>query len=253
MNDRPSGGWSDEPQRMILAAGISVFLSRRHRFGTDTVLLSRFAQPRAQDRCVELGAGCGAATLLWFAEGEPAPARVVCVELDGEACGLLGRGVSENGLAGRITALRADLRCLAKEPDLPAGGFDLVICNPPYFACGEGIEPEDPARRAARQEATATIGEVTAAAARLLRFRGRFCCCWKPQRLPDLFEAMRAVRLEPKRLRPVCTRAGEPPELLLVEAVLGGGKQLNWLPALVLLGPDGEPGEEYRAIYRMEE
>ena len=54
MNDRPSGGWSDEPQRMILAAGISVFLSRRHRFGTDTVLLSRFAQPRAQDRCVEL-------------------------------------------------------------------------------------------------------------------------------------------------------------------------------------------------------
>ena len=97
-----------------------------------------------------------------------------------------------------------------------------------------------------------TIGEVCACASRLLRQGGRFCCCWRPERLPDLFAALRENSLEPKRLRTAAVREGLPTFLTLVEAVRGGGKELCWMPPLLLNGPDGRPSTEYRTIYRME-
>ncbi|HWP52309.1 MAG TPA: methyltransferase, partial [Clostridia bacterium] len=125
--------------------------------------------------------------------------------------------------------------------------FDLVVCNPPYFKMGHG----GGARQTARQETVLDIFDVCAAAGRSLRYGGRFCVSFKPQRLPDLFQAMRAARLEPKRIRPVLAQPGKPPHLFLVEARRGGNRQLDWLPALCLKNSDNTPSTEYCEIYRM--
>lgn len=230
-----------------LTHGITAAISDEHRFTTDSVLLARFAAPRTTDMAVELCCGCGAVTLLWFGEGEVSPRHVVGVELLPQAVELFSLSVEKNSLSEKIEVVCADLKEYKNVPALVANGFDLVVCNPPYFEAGYGKG----ARQTARQETDVGVADICAAAARALRYGGRFCVCFKPQRLPDLFQALRAVNLEPKRIRPVLVRTGETPHLFLVEARLGGNCQLDWLPALCLENEDGSPSKEYREIYRM--
>lgn len=230
-----------------LTHGITAAISDAHRFTTDSVLLSRFAAPRADDMVAELCCGCGAITLLWFGEGEIPPRHVVGVDLLPEATALFSLSVEKNNLANRIRVVCDDLKDYKNISALAANAFDLVVCNPPYFKAGHG----GGARQTARQETDLDIADVCRAAGRALRYGGRFCVCFKPQRLPDLFEAMRAAGLEPKRIRPVLTQPGTIPHLFLAEARRGGNRQLDWLPELYLQNSDGTPSAEYREIYRM--
>lgn len=236
-----------EHSNIPLTHGITAAISDEHRFTTDSVLLARFSAPSISDVAAEFCCGCGAVTLLWFGEGEISPRKVVGVELMPEAAKLFSLSVEKNQLSEKIEVVCADLKKHKNISQLAANGFDLVVCNPPYFEVGHGKG----ARQTARQETDISISDICAAAARVLRYGGRFCVCFKPQRLPDLFQALRDVNLEPKRIRPVLIRAGKIPHLLLVEARLGGNRQLDWLPALYLKNEDGSPSKEYREIYRM--
>ncbi len=229
-----------------LGNGVEVLVSKQHRFGTDTVLLADFAAPRACDQAVELGAGCGAIPLLWCRDR--APAHITAVELQPEACSLLCRSVARNGLGATIDVVQADLRALSGV--LPAGSFQLAVCNPPYKPAGTGIVNPDPSRRLARHEEECTLAEVVAAAARLLQFGGRFCLCQRPERLCDVLEAFRGAGLEPKRLRFVQQRLSKAPKLFLIEGRRGGKPGgLVTLPTLFLEDTNGSSSEEMEQIY----
>ena len=222
-----------------------VLVTKEHGFGTDTVLLARFAAPRAGERAAELGAGCGAASLLWgLSSGE---VRVDAVELQEEACGLLRRSVAENRLEERLAVHHADLRAL--EGVLDAGRCDLVACNPPYPPAGSGKASDDPARRMARHEETGTLREIAQAAGRLLRFGGRFCLCQRPERLCDVLLALREASLEPKRLRFVQQREGSAPNLFLAEGKKGARPGLQLLPNLIIEDRAGGYTRELEALY----
>lgn len=59
------------------------------------------------------------------------------MEIQEAACAQMARSLAEGNLpAGRFVPLCADLRELHGR--LPAGGFDLVTCNPPYTGPGGG-------------------------------------------------------------------------------------------------------------------
>lgn len=230
-----------------ITTGIEAAISSHHRFTTDSVLLARFSFPEKRERVAEFCCGCGAISLLWFGEGEAPPKSAVGFEIMEEAVELFSLSIEKNKLAEKLKVVKADLKDYKNIPELPCGGFDLVVCNPPYFGVGYG----EGARQTARQETELDIWAVCRAAAYALKFGGRFCACFKPQRLPDLIEAMRQSKIEPKTLRPVLARAGEAPHLVLVEGRLGGKPQLNWQRALILHETDGSFTKEYREIYRM--
>ena len=234
-------------QFMPITNGIEAAVSEVHRFTTDSVLLARFSSPRKNERVAEFCSGCGAIPLMWFGEGETPPKSVCGFEIMEEASELFSLSIEKNGLREKVTAVCADLREYKSIKELPHAGFDLVVCNPPYFEAGFGSGQ----RQTARQEPQLDIYEVCRAAAYALKFGGRFCVCFKPQRLPDLFEAMRQSKIEPKTIRQVVPRKGEQPHLVLVEGKLGAKPQLNWLPELALYDESGEFAEEYREIYRM--
>lgn len=217
-----------------LSPGVFAAVTKRCRFGVDALLLARFSRPKNGGAAADLCSGCGAVPLLWFAEGA-GPAHADAVELLPEAAALIRLGAQKSGLNERLSAVEADLRALGDL--LPAGRYDLVSCNPPYQAQGRGRQSPNPARNLARCEVSCTIEDVCAAAARLLRFGGRFCLCHRPDRLPDLFSAMRRHRIEPKRLRFVQHSAGKAPFLLLAEGRLGGKPGLRTEPVLLLEGP----------------
>ena len=238
-----------------LGAGVHVWVEDTCGFGTDAALLADFSRPphwgtpRDREAVCELGTGCGIIPLLWHrAPRADAAPPVHCVEIQPRAAALARRSVAENGLSGRILVHEADWNRL--QPLLPAGGFDRVVANPPYFAPGSGKQSLSPAARTARHEQPDTLNGLSAAAARLLRNGGRFCLCHRPERLADVALALRAARLEPKRLRPVQQRVDSAPWLLLWEARKDGRPGLSLLPPLILEDAGGRPSPEYQALLR---
>lgn len=213
-----------EFRREELGGGVAVFTSRAHAFGADALLLAEFAAPRASDRAADLGTGCGIIPLFWF-RGENAPQSAVGVDIQPGAVEQLQRAIEASGLNDKLSALHADLRGLKGQ--LPFGAFDLVTCNPPYRRAGAGIQSSSASGRIARHETLCSVEDVCIAAKNLLKFKGRFCCCFPPDRLCDLFEAMRRNSLEPKRLRFVHKSSDAAPWLALVEGVRGAKPSLR--------------------------
>ncbi|WP_066452607.1 tRNA1(Val) (adenine(37)-N6)-methyltransferase [Anaerotruncus rubiinfantis] len=233
-----------------LGERIKLCVTPQHKFGTDAFLLSDFAAPRRKDLACDLGAGCGIVGALWFRDEKTAPRKVCAVEVQEQAVAQMQRSVAVGGLpADRFFPVRADLRDLSGVLD--AGMFDLVTCNPPYKTAGTGILSESESDRIARHETLCEIGDICAAAARLLRFGGRLCLCHRPERLVDVACAMRKAGIEPKRLRMVHQRPGCAPWLLLIEGKRGAKPFLQVEAPLIIEGPGGFSQEVLR-IYQKE-
>ena len=115
--------------------------------GTDTFLLSSLPRLKPGLRVCDLGCGTGLLGLLLLQRQRDL--TVTGVEIQPESANLLERAAGENDLADRLTACRGDLRDIRSL--LPAGGFDLVVCNPPYYPADAGkLSPSPPWRMCAR-------------------------------------------------------------------------------------------------------
>lgn len=233
-----------------LSGGLSIAVNDRHRFGTDAFLLEHFAAVRGIDTVCDLCAGCGIIGLLMLRRERP-PRSVTALEIESDAVALMEAARTENSLAECFLPLAGDLRSVRSL--LPAHGFRLVTCNPPYFSAGSGFLCPEAQRRNARHEneASCTIGEVCAAAAWLLQYGGRFCLCQRPERLADVLEAMRQNGIEPKRLRLVHQRPEKSPWLFLVEGKPGGRPGLVVEPPLIVEDAAGEYSAEMKQIYHL--
>lgn len=230
-------------RREILANGTPVCIAEHHRFGQDALLLAHFCAIRETESACDLGCGCGIIALRWHDRGHRGPC--LAVERSPEAAALARRGVEAAG-AAHITVKNCDLRDTnALRPH--AQTCSLVACNPPYFT--GGIPSPEPARAAARHALCCTVEDVCAAAFLLLRDGGRLCVCQRPERLTDVLCAMRAARIEPKRLRFAAAHGEKAPWLVLVEGKKNRAPGLRVLPTLVTARADGAPSPEMLEIY----
>ncbi len=206
-------------------------------WGTDAWLLAAFVRRRR--RMCELGSGCGVVSLLCAAYKKSSD--VTGLELLPAAADRSNRSAELSGLSGSVRFLCRDIRDVRyTDPDI-GGRFGAVFANPPYIA-HPGRAPADPAADAARHELNGTLADFCSAAARLLDHRGSFYCVFRPDRLPDLFSAMRAARIEPKRLTEVYPDTVSPPSLVLCEGVLGAAPGLQVSPPLFIFRDGPDPG-----------
>jgi tRNA1(Val) A37 N6-methylase TrmN6 len=221
-----------------------------YRFSIDAVLLAHFAVPRPQDQVLDLGAGCGVVSLI-LAHRHPT-ISLTCLELQESLATLIRINIDHNGLGDRIQLLAGDLRHI--KTLVAVGGFDLVVCNPPYYPLGRGQHNPHPEQAAARHELTASLADIVAAASFAVRTKGRLAIIYPAARGAALLSALRAQRLEPKRLQPVYPYPGACATLLLVEAIKGGGEELAVLPPLYIHDrPDGEYTPAVAACYLSQE
>ena len=190
--------------------------------GQDSLVLASFATLRRGDRVCDLG--CGAGALLLLLAARQSTLTLSGVEISPEDSALARKNLTENGLTGEIYT--GDLRQVCKT--LSAGGFSLVISNPPYFKAGSGGDGGD-----ARMEA-ASVTDWCAAAGRLVKNGGRFALVHRPERLAELFTALQGSGLEPKRLQLIQHDTDTPPSAVLVEAVRQGRPGLEVLPTLLM-------------------
>lgn len=182
--------------------------------GGDSLSLGAFATVKPQWRVCDLGTGSGALLLLLARRANEL--SLTGVELHPLAAQTARENLMQNELAGTI--VEGDLRTVP----LPAGSFDLVISNPPYFPTGAGKSGGS-----ARSEEYCTLDELCSAAARLVKNGGRFALCHRPERLTDVLCTLRKYHLEPKRLKLLSHGPGHPPCLILVEALRQGKPGLS--------------------------
>ena len=224
-----------------------VYGNGQHPPGLDSFLLASLPKLKPGLKVCDLGCGTGLLGLLLLQRQRAL--AVTGLDIQPEAVRLGKLAAAENRMEDRLFFRLEDLR----ETALPAGSFDLAVCNPPYFPPSAGPLPKGEARRTARTEETCTLEDVCRAAGRLLRWGGAFCLVHKPERLTDLLCALRGEGLEPKRLRLVSLRPERAPSLLLLEARRGGKPGLAVEKPLILENPDGSPTAELNRIYFREE
>lgn len=203
---------------------------------TDSFALAWFAAPKRGERVCDLGSGTGLLGALLLARD--GSLTLEGVERSVEASALAARTFAENGWAERVTLRCGDLRDVAVLPR--AGSVDYVISNPPYFPSGHGASAPTDARRTAREETDCTLADVCAAAARVLRWGGRFALVHRPERLVDLLCTLRESGLEPKRARFLASAPDAAPSLVLIEARRGGRSGLTIEPPLLVGSPEWE-------------
>ncbi len=212
-------------------------------FGTDAYLLSAFVRPSARARAVDLGSGTGIISLLLLASAKVK--TVTAVEVQESFADLIARNAAINGFSERLFPLRADVRELT--PATLGFEADLVISNPPYMRCDTGRRNQHDEKYIARHEVMGGILDFCLAAGRLLKHGGRFACVFRPDRLSELFYAMRSASLEPKRMTFVHADEESEPSAVLIEAVKGGAPSLRVSPPLLLYQKRGE-GDNARIL-----
>jgi tRNA1(Val) A37 N6-methylase TrmN6 len=209
------------------------------------VLLARFAYvPLKRGAIVDLCTGNGAIPLFLSARTEM---PIIGVELQERLAHMAKRSIDYNGLSHRIDIIQGDVKKMPAQ--LGIEKFDVVTCNPPYFPAHEMSDKNISEHMAiARHELHLTLDESITAASKLLKQGGKAAFVHRAGRLIDIITAMRANRLEPKRVRLVYPKAGKEANTLLIEGIKDGKPDLKILPPLIVYGDDGEYTEEVRAL-----
>jgi len=206
-----------------------------YRFSVDAVLLAHFFTPRPAESILDLGCGCGVIPLI-LAYRWP-NLSLTGLELQPRLAALARRNVADNNLVERINIVEGDLRQIAGL--FTPGQFQRLVCNPPFYRSDGARLNLDPERRLARHEVAADLAEVVAAAGWLLHKGGRVDLVYPAERVAALLVALRGAGLEPKRLQVVHSYSGGPGKLVLVEALKGGGEELEILPPFFIYREQG--------------
>jgi tRNA1Val (adenine37-N6)-methyltransferase len=192
-------------------------------FGMDAVLLSGYASIRRQDKVLDLCTGNGIIPILLAAK--TGAERIVGIEIQRDIADLAKRSVEANDLSDRVNILCADIK--DAEEYYQAGAFDAVTCNPPYMIDNHGIKNPDSPKAIARHEILCTFDDVARVASRMLKPGGRMFLIHRPFRLTEIFETLTKYSLEPKRMKLVYPYVNREPNMVLIEAGLGGRRRLT--------------------------
>ena len=217
----------------------------RFCFGMDAVLLSGFASVREGESCLDLGTGTGIIPLLLSAKTKGR--HFTGLEIQEDSAEMAGRSVRLNGLDEKIDIVCGDIR---KADELfEKSSFDVIMGNPPYMTDLHGLKNPAETKAIARHEVLCSLDEFVNAAARLVRPGGRFYMVHRPFRIPEIFETLKAHRLEPKRMRLVHPFVDREPSMVLIESVRGGKPRMKVEAPLIIYEKKDVYSEEIRRDY----
>lgn len=124
---------------MSFSVSKEVFIPRPE---TELIVEEALNLPVPPEKILDLCTGSGALAVVLAASFPNA--AVIATDLSADALKIARLNAKKNNCASQITFLRGDLfEPLVKE-DIPGGGFDLIVSNPPYIseADRETLPPE---------------------------------------------------------------------------------------------------------------
>lgn len=194
------------------------------KFGTDSVLLAQFANPKPNDKIADFCTGSAIIPILLTARCDNLD--ITGIEINPQAVDLAQRNVLINSLKENIRIFHGDVSNIDFKA-MPKASYDLVVCNPPYTQKGAGIECADEAKNIARFEIRCTLKDIIKNASELLRFGGRFCIVHKPERAAEIIYLCKAFNIEAKQMTLVTANGKTEPSIVLLEGRKNGNTGLR--------------------------
>jgi len=216
-------------------------------FGTDALLLAAFMRKSQNSVALDFGAGTGIISLLCAARDKFK--KIYAVEAQSDFFDIIKRNITLNNYIEKVTAIHKDVRELSFN-DL---GFeaDVIFTNPPYMRADSGKKNDYSFKSIARHEILGNIDDFCISAAKNLKHGGLFYAVYRPERMTELFYAMRAAKIEPKKLCTVHPDMYSPPSLILVEGKKGAAPEIKVTKPLIMYTDSNhrEYTEDFAYIY----
>ena len=214
-------------------------------FGMDAVLLSGFATVKPGEKVLDMGTGTGIIPLLLSAKtkGE----HFTGLEIQDVIADMAARSVNLNHLEEKIKIVNGDIKEASRI--FGAASFDVVTTNPPYMNDAHGLKNPTEVKAISRHEVLCTLEDVVREGAKVLKSGGRMYMVHRPHRLIEIITAMKQYKLEPKRMKMVHPFLDKEANMVLIEAVKGGGSWLKMEAPIVVYKETGVYTDEIWEIY----
>lgn len=208
------------------------------KVGTDGVLFGAWVNYEGAKHILDIGTGTGLLALI--AAQRNTTATIDAVEIDDASAAQAAENAAASPWCDRVRVHRMDVRRMnAGEP------FDLILCNPPYYA-GYSTAADERVGVAKHSEEL-LFPELIVAVARLLSGRGRSAVIIPLNREGELLALAGLVGLKPIRRCVVKYVSHRPAKRVLLELNRVGGATLEEELTIENTGPfDYTP--EYRAL-----
>jgi tRNA1Val (adenine37-N6)-methyltransferase len=208
----------------------------------DAVLLAHFVAIKPGIRIADLGTGSGVIPLLLTTRAEDI--RLIGFEIQPELAQRARRSVQINGLEKQIGIENIDLKSISDK--YPRGGFEVVVCNPPYWSVGQGRTSPQTEVAIARTEMACTLVEAVEAGQWLLNPGGSMA-------LVHLWERRQEVVRVLHRFGMILVEAIKSLEKFKVEfqtqGVMESEMELRKMEPLYLYDLNSEFSPEVKAMY----
>lgn len=215
---------------------------RGYRFSIDSLFLANFVRLRKHERLLDVGTGCGIIPIYLSIMGCSNP--LVGIEIQEGLYNLAIRNRVLNGCSN-VEFIRGDVRFSRF-----LKGFHAVVSNPPYVKENAGRKSPTAERLLARHESLLKMPALLdIASSCLLGKKGRLYIIYPASRLAEVLAEARARALEPRRLRFIHSRHGEPARLFLLECMQEGGAEVKVEKPLYVFSENGYT-DEVQTYYR---
>ena len=214
-------------------------------YSLDAVLLANFTYvPINRGNILDLCTGNGAIPLLL---SKRTKGNIVGLEIQKRLVNMAKRSVRLNKLENQIEIIDGDLK--ERQRDLQQSFYDVVTCNPPYFATPKSTEHnENEYLTIARHEVCCTLEDVVKACKLYVKPGGKVSLVHRPERLVDIMTLFRKYKIEPKRMQFVYPKLSREANMILIEGIRDGNTGLKLLPPLIIYEEDDTYTEEARKI-----
>lgn len=208
------------------------------KVGTDGVLFGAWVEYAGASHILDIGTGTGVLALI--AAQRTTSAHIAAVEIDEASAAQAAENAASSPWADRIRVHHMDVRRMqTAEP------FDLIICNPPYYA-GYSTSP-DPRIGLAKHSEELLFPQLLAVVQRTLAPTGRFAVIVPLNREEEILRETNRIGLATSRRCAVRYVPHRPAKRLLLEFKRGAAHVQNTELTIEASGPfDYSP--EYRAL-----
>lgn len=214
-------------------------------FGMDAVLLSGFANVKRGEKVLDMGTGTGIIPILLSAKTEGK--HFTALEIQEEIAKMARRSVEMNHLEEKIEIVNGDIKEASRI--FGSASFDVVTTNPPYMNDAHGLKNPTEVKAISRHEVLCTLEDVVREGAKVLKSGGRMYMVHRPHRLIEIITAMKQYKMEPKRMCMVHPFKDKEANMVLIEAVKGGGSWLKMEAPIIVYKEPGVYTDEIYDIY----
>ena len=203
--------------------------TRLYRFTSDSVLLSRFAKARSNERVADFCAGSGIVAYHFYAlnRERAKTCQFSLFEMQESLAKLSEKTAILNGFENFET-----INCKLQEiPESYREKFSLILCNPPYER--GGFDNDDYEKAICRKEITLNLSEIAKSASFALKYGGRIDLVHRADRLAEVCYTLKSVNIEVKKIQFVTGSENAKPYLVLIEGVKGGKPSTEILPTII--------------------